>query len=200
MVVDKKEIAPGIVIYKNVISNFEFLVKDIEEAADTGLVTWNKAYVIDNSVKTISENTRDTSIMAIPYKRNSEIDPNNQSLMFLNKMSNIFYESFNVLEDDYCNSYNFLTHWHDAYTILKYSVGQKFTNHIDDHKNYIRRISTIYYINDNYLGGEINFPRFDISYKPQENELLVFPSNYVYNHSVTPVTEGTRYSVVSWMS
>jgi predicted 2-oxoglutarate/Fe(II)-dependent dioxygenase YbiX len=54
-------------------------------------------------------------------------------------------------------------------------------------------------MNDNYSGGEINFPRFGISYKPAANEILMFPSTYVYNHSVSEVTEGTRYAVVSWM-
>lgn len=88
---------------------------------------------------------------------------------------------------------------HDSYQILKYSKGQKFTNHIDDHPQYLRRISSIYYINDDYIGGEINFSRFNISYKPKANELLVFPSTYVYNHSVSEVTDGTRYSVVSWL-
>jgi predicted 2-oxoglutarate/Fe(II)-dependent dioxygenase YbiX len=91
------------------------------------------------------------------------------------------------------------TTWHDQYGILKYGVGQKFTNHIDDHINHHRRISTTFYLNENYEGGEIIFPRFNVKYKPKKNELLVFPSTFVYNHSVSPVLEGERYAVVSWM-
>jgi predicted 2-oxoglutarate/Fe(II)-dependent dioxygenase YbiX len=53
-------------------------------------------------------------------------------------------------------------------------------------------------MNDNYTGGEISFPRFGITYKPKANELLMFPSNYVYNHSVAEVTAGNRYAVVTW--
>jgi hypothetical protein len=26
----------------------------------------------------------------------------------------------------------------------------------------------------------------------------MFPSNFLYPHSVLPVTEGTRYSIVTW--
>jgi predicted 2-oxoglutarate/Fe(II)-dependent dioxygenase YbiX len=88
---------------------------------------------------------------------------------------------------------------HDDYQILKYGKGQKFTNHIDDHPSYHRRVSSIYYINDDYEGGEINFPRFNISYKPKANEMIIFPSTYVYNHSVSEVLSGTRYAVVSWI-
>ena len=60
-------------------------------------------------------------------------------------------------------------------------------------------MSWVYYINDDYTGGEIVFPRFGITYKPAKDELLIFPSTYVYNHSVLPVIEGTRYAVVSWL-
>jgi len=77
-------------------------------------------------------------------------------------------------------------------------VGQKFVNHIDDHTDYHRRMSTIYYINDNYEGGEIEFPRFNVKYKPVANDFIIFPSNYMYNHSVSPVISGERYAVVSW--
>lgn len=82
---------------------------------------------------------------------------------------------------------------------LKIWSGTKFVNHIDDHQDYHRRVSTVYYLNENYTGGEINFPRFDIVFKPKANQMIVFPSTYVYNHSVSPVIEGERYAVVSWM-
>jgi hypothetical protein len=196
---NKEEIAPGIVIYKDVIPNFESLIKDIEDVVDTNLVSWNKASVTSDNGSTINENTRDTSIIGIPYTNHDNIDFTNTFSTFLTTLSSIFYKSFNVLEVDYCNYYNFSTNWHDSYSILKYSIGQKFTNHIDDHKDYIRRVSTIYYMNDDYSGGEINFPRFNISYKPKKDELLIFPSNFVYNHSVSEVTKGTRYAVVSWL-
>ena len=88
---------------------------------------------------------------------------------------------------------------HDTYGILKYGSGQQFTNHIDDSPKYHRRISTVYYLNENYTGGEINFPRFNITFKPKANQMLMFPSTYVYNHSVSPVIEGKRYAVVSWL-
>jgi len=96
-------------------------------------------------------------------------------------------------------TYGIFSEWHDTYGILKYGKGQQFTNHIDDHPSYHRRVSTVYYLNENYTGGEINFPRFGITFKPKANQMIVFPSTYVYNHSVSPVIEGERYAVVSWM-
>jgi Rps23 Pro-64 3,4-dihydroxylase Tpa1-like proline 4-hydroxylase len=114
-------------------------------------------------------------------------------------LNNLFFEHFTPVEKDYMGSYGVASEWHDVYGILKYGEGQFFTNHIDDHKDYHRRISTVYYLNDNYTGGEINFPRFDITFKPKSNQMIMFPSTYVYNHSVSPVIEGERYAVVSWL-
>jgi len=43
-------------------------------------------------------------------------------------------------------------------------------------------------------------PRFDITFKPKANQMIVFPSNFMYKHSVSPVIEGERYAVVSWLN
>jgi predicted 2-oxoglutarate/Fe(II)-dependent dioxygenase YbiX len=56
------------------------------------------------------------------------------------------------------------------------------------------------YFNDDYVGGEIEFPEFDIFYKPQLGDILVFPSSFIYNHSVKEVTSGVRYAAVNWFS
>jgi predicted 2-oxoglutarate/Fe(II)-dependent dioxygenase YbiX len=93
-----------------------------------------------------------------------------------------------------------VTTGHEGYTILKYSVDQKFNLHVDDHPDFTRRVSMVYYPNDDYEGGEITFNNFDITYKPKSNELIIFPSNFMYSHSVSPVTSGTRYAVVTWIN
>jgi predicted 2-oxoglutarate/Fe(II)-dependent dioxygenase YbiX len=58
----------------------------------------------------------------------------------------------------------------------------------------------VYYLNDDYTGGEINFSILGIKIKPVKNQLIIFPSNYIYRHSVEEVTKGTRYSVVTWLA
>jgi predicted 2-oxoglutarate/Fe(II)-dependent dioxygenase YbiX len=50
--------------------------------------------------------------------------------------------------------------------------------------------------NDNYKGGEFVICGEELKLKA--GSLLIFPSNYVYPHSVKPVISGTRYSFVSW--
>lgn len=52
-------------------------------------------------------------------------------------------------------------------------------------------------LNEGYKGGD--FLMFDGEVVPMnEGTLLIFPSNFLYPHQVTPITKGTRYSFVSW--
>jgi len=192
---NKDEIAPGIVIYSDVIDSYQTLVSDIEEGLVSSKLSWISAGVDGG----LNKNVRDTDSISIPFIDGIVDDFINFQDAFNKTLSNIFYDNLFKLEKDYMSSFGVSFSDHDAYQILKYGTGQKFTNHIDDHPNYHRRVSSLYYINDNYSGGEINFPRFNISYKPKANEMIIFPSTYVYNHSVSPVTEGTRYVVVSWI-
>lgn len=197
----KEEIAPGIVVYSNVIPDSEKLYTDIEEGALSAKISWAAAGVKENSDAKVNTKTRDTSTIGVSYLgnvKNVSLVDNVKELFFIN-LNNIFFESFDPIEKDYLSSYGIFSEWHDSYGILKYGEGQQFTNHIDDHPSYHRRVSTVYYLNDNYTGGEINFPRFNITLKPKANQMIIFPSTYVYNHSVSPVVEGERYAVVSWM-
>jgi hypothetical protein len=198
----KEEIAPGIVVYSDVIPDSEHLYKDLEEGMASIGLEWLGAGVKSGVDEDAMQNTkiRDTQTLGVTYLGKIEsIDGLDLNSVFLTTLNNIFFEHFDPVEKDYENSFGVVSGWHDTYGILKYGKGQHFLNHIDDHPSYHRRISTVYYLNDNYTGGEINFPRFGITFKPKANQMIVFPSTYVYNHSVSPVIEGERYAVVSWL-
>ena len=52
-------------------------------------------------------------------------------------------------------------------------------------------------LNDDYTGGE--FVMFEDTVIPfKAGEIKIFPSCFLYPHRIDPVTEGTRYSFVSW--
>ena len=196
---NKKQLAPGIFVYSDVLENNPTLVNDIEEGAISAQIDWEQAQIKQGEESKIDKDYRDTLSIGVKYRDSIITEFSNFKEAFSSSLSNIFLTGFGLAESDYKAEYNIQTDWHEAYTILKYGQGQKFVNHIDDHRDFHRRISTVYYLNDNYTGGEIVFPRFGITYKPAADELLIFPSTYVYNHSVLPIIEGTRYAVVSWL-
>ncbi len=198
-VINKRTLAPGIVVYSDVIENYKELIPKIEDGVSKNFEMWDPALSIKDGVSVEDKNFRDTDSIYIEYKDKIIKNSIHEFYEFKTNLSNIFLTGFRDLELDYKNEHNINTSWHDYYGILKYNPGQKVIDHIDDNEKHHRRISIVYYINDDYTGGEVIFPRFDIKYKPVANELLIFPSNYVYNHSVVPVIEGVRYSVVSWL-
>lgn len=203
--ITRTEIAPGIMSYDGVIPKeiFDTLVVDLEEGIESAKIDWEKAQVksgVGEKIETtVDKESRDTQTIVVPYSETIRDDYSNLNSSFYTSLSNLFLENLVPLEANYQNNYSVNCLWHDSYSVLKYGVGQKFINHIDDHPDFHRRVSTLYYINDDYSGGELNFPRFNLSFKPKANQMIVFPSTYVYNHSVSPVTEGTRYAVVSWL-
>lgn len=86
----------------------------------------------------------------------------------------------------------------EGYSLLKYEVGEEYKEHTDSGSGMFRTLSAILYLNDDYAGGELVFPELDLVIKPKAGNLLLFPSNFSYIHKSTPITSGTKYSVVTW--
>jgi hypothetical protein len=59
--------------------------------------------------------------------------------------------------------------------------------------------AVIYYINDDYEGGEINFPWHELKIKPKANSFITFPSNQHYLHEVLS-NSANRYSSTLWFN
>jgi hypothetical protein len=55
-------------------------------------------------------------------------------------------------------------------------------------------IASLFYINDDYLGGELYFPNQKIQFKPKKGAAYFFPGDMNYVHGVTEVKESLRYT------
>jgi hypothetical protein len=79
-------------------------------------------------------------------------------------------------------------------TIKKWNQGQWMGPHFDGQDgNKNLAFSLVAYINDDYEGGEINFPNHNVTIKPKAGSLIMFPSQEPYIHQVKPIVSGTRY-------
>ena len=96
--------------------------------------------------------------------------------------------------------------------ILHYGVGGHYIPHVDAEtlykddigldmweKTLDRDLSVVYFLNDDFTGGELFFPQLDLVVAPEAGTLVCFPSDHNYVHGVRPVTSGHRYTVVTWM-
>lgn len=55
-------------------------------------------------------------------------------------------------------------------------------------------IGCIYYLNDDYEGGELYFPNQGIEIKPKPGNLYFFPGDRYYVHGVKEIISGNRYT------
>ena len=93
---------------------------------------------------------------------------------------------------------------------LGYPVGGHYKGHNDgEHFNYETRqweacmprdVSFLFYLNDQYGGGELEFYDLGLTIKPKKGMMIAFPSYKDFAHKVHPVTWGHRYSLVSWVA
>ena len=56
--------------------------------------------------------------------------------------------------------------------------------------------SFVIYLNDDYTGGEIEFPHLNIFFKPEAGSILMFPSMpEKYTHQMAPLKSGFKYMI-----
>ena len=61
-----------------------------------------------------------------------------------------------------------------------------------------RGISIIIALNDDYEGGEFNFPLQGKKFKLEKYQAAVFPPYWTHPHSVSEPTTGVRYTINTW--
>jgi hypothetical protein len=55
-------------------------------------------------------------------------------------------------------------------------------------------IAGLFYVNEDYEGGELYFPEQGIQFKPKPGAAYFFPGDRNYIHGITPITAGERYT------
>lgn len=100
--------------------------------------------------------------------------------------------------DDYGRLWGVGVASYEAFNFVKYDgAGTHFKIHADHGPTYVCTISAVVYLNDDYEGGEIYFPRFDgLTVKPKAGDIVVFPSTFIYEHASQDMISGVKYAVV----
>ena len=110
---------------------------------------------------------------------------------------------------DFCDSiryeiqdkYNVKLKSRNHLTALIYLIGGQKGPHTDEYhdahdlvnRKKIHVYSSVYYPNDDYVGGELCFPNINLKIKPEKNSLVLFPCEYL--HYVEKITSGNKISI-----
>jgi len=138
-------------------------------------------------------------------------DPNNTKLDELpyvkSVIDNFYYGTKLYLKE---NNISLPNYRFSNFTLAKYKTGGAMKYHTDfqqDRANILElkfHTTCLFYLNDNYTGGEISFVILDdshekilniIDYKPVAGDMVIFPSNLPIYHGVKPITEGEKYII-----
>jgi predicted 2-oxoglutarate/Fe(II)-dependent dioxygenase YbiX len=158
-------------------------VFDADKSNETGTTQWK-----------VDKKTRDTQIVPA-----GPLYPKIEELL-RNAVKNIINPFYNV---EVSSS--------EIPQILSYGVGGHYLPHIDGEgiwvaptgekiwkKSTDRDLSMVFYLNDDFEGGDFIFPDLKIRVRPEPGMMICFPSTRFYSHGVEKITKGRRYSIVTW--
>jgi hypothetical protein len=111
----------------------------------------------------------------------------------LNRIFQLVYKKSVELYDVAINPFH-----NSALHVVKFVKGFYLKPHVDTLSSEGNHIASVYYINDDYTGGEIDFPDHNLKIKPDANSLIIFPGNENYVHSVHEIIDNDRHSSAMW--
>jgi predicted 2-oxoglutarate/Fe(II)-dependent dioxygenase YbiX len=89
--------------------------------------------------------------------------------------------------------------------IIKWRPGMEQRPHADKQMNDGRPnpfptydINSLIYYNDNFEGGELYYPDYDLTVKPEPGLAVAHPGDINYLHGVKPIISGERYTTPSF--
>ena len=92
---------------------------------------------------------------------------------------------------------------HSGFRVNRYSVGGFMSEHTDNiHHSHgqeygFPQVSALLFLNDNYEGGELVVAGNE--YETKMGSGIIFPSNFMFPHEVKKITDGERWSIVTWL-
>lgn len=186
----------GLNIYRNVFSleDSKKYISILESNLSTGKQhKWSEA-TVTNSTTPIK---RARDCVDFKYKQ-TDLGPRNPENAELIDLHQEVYEKLKFCIDDYARYWGINVVYYESFNFVKYQgEGKHFNIHADHGPAYNATVSAVIYINDDYEGGEIQFPRLDgYTLTPKVGDIAIFPSNYIYEHASLPMKSGTKYCVV----
>ena len=187
--------ALGVNVYRNAISASDCnrYISNLENSLNGETqFEWSNAKV------TNSADVDDYARKAQDFKVSSNnLGPRTAENSALYDLHEEIFQKLRMCVDDYGAYWGVGIRAYEAFNFVKYEgAGTQFRIHADHGPTYVATISAVIYLNDNYEGGELWFPRFGVDLKPKQGDIAIFPSTFIYEHASKEMIDGTKYAVV----
>lgn len=200
---DTKELAPCIVVFEDAFKPADFTeLLEVECQQQWGYTSWYVTYVgspgkQQQRVDYRSSLACELGVLGQPIDSIAE-----KRIIPLAERWQAIHGDLQSCIWSYRNMYDIEVTEDEGFACLKYSKGAEYRGHVDHAPSNNRVFSIVAFVNDNFEGGELNFPLFDVSVKPKAGSAVCFPSNFPYFHYAKPVgatnSNDTKYSLVTW--
>ena len=125
----------------------------------------------------------------------------NKNMHHRKEIDNMIYEKIGEVIQKYGDKFSLCNVRDDSgYDLLRYKTGGFYREHVDNAPDLLRTVAMSINLNDDYVGGEMAFFGNKIHVRGGAGSVIVFPANFMYPHQILDVTEGTRYSIVTWLT
>ena len=115
------------------------------------------------------------------------------------KIDNDVFECTKKAIEKYNEKFNLTAISRDTgYNLFRYEKDGFYNEHVDSFITFPRTISCSFILNNNFEGGDFSFFNNRVIRSLKKGSAIMFPSNFLYPHSILPVIDGTRYSIVTW--
>lgn len=190
-------IAPCINYYQEVFDASEFIeLIEKESQKDWPRLSWMRSSIGDEENQNTVSDYRSSMTLSL-----NPITTDENLVEELDLIRNVFFKIWKNIDDlvwDYRKNYQLFLSRNEGLSVLRYSDGSQYHLHADASPLNGRQMSMVAYLNDDYIGGELEFPFFNLKIKPSSGSLILFPSSYAYSHIAHPVTKNIKYSMVTW--
>lgn len=172
-------------------------------------------FLSDKEIEILENYLSDKELTDGEIGMNGEIAKNRTSKVhffnYLQETKWLFEKINRAIESVNEEYYNFDLNGYDSIQYSEYRAEDD--GHYDFHIDFMhdsipqkeydymtRKLSFSILLNDDYVGGDFEFlvGREPIKHNLEKGDMLLFPSFFM--HRVTPVTEGVRKSLVSWVT
>lgn len=196
--INKKELDDKIVVYSDFFNNPMTFIDEANKIFD-------KFPNLNFKPATINNHEYNTDLRSCTvFSLNTEIQNHDTifgqgSKLAKNNLNKLINRKVFECINDYFKTYDFIIKYREPWELLSYAETQKLTWHSDHGDVHPCKVSFVYYFNDDYEGGEVEFKNhLGYPFKPKSGDLLIFPSSPDYIHRVLPIKSGIKYNAISF--
>ena len=191
--------APGVFIHDDYVKDPEILLEEVKRVAELeySICPWKRSATGDGHGSSVSDyrSSVECLVSDIFCSESAMTDPDFERVR---ELLNVFLKDTDDLINDFKRVWTLSLCHDEGFRVIRYQNKAEYRTHHDHSEHNARALSYVAFLNDDFEGGELEFPHFDLTVKAEAGKVILFPSNFPYSHIAHPVLEGTKYSMVSW--